>query len=316
MPATERPPDLTPPFGGLATFFRAPHRVDPSDLDVALFGVPYDLAVTHRAGARHGPRSVRAESMRIIPDHYIAKIRPFDRVRAADLGDAPLPDWFDIAKTHDDIRSFAAEAVRAGALPIAVGGDHSISFPLLLAVGAAEPVGLIHFDAHCDTELETNNCRFAHGSPFRLAVENGVLDPARTIQIGIRGHTECLWDFSYEKGMRVIHIEEFETLGRRGVLAEIARVAGAGPVYLSFDVDAIDPAFAPGTGTPEPGGLTSREALGLLRGLFDLNLDLVGADLVEIAPPMDASGQTSWLGATILFDLFCLAALAKTRPRP
>jgi agmatinase len=189
-------------------------------------------------------------------------------------------------------------------IPLSVGGDHSISYPILRAVGRERPVGMIHIDAHCDTSGEFDLSRFHHAGPFRQAVLDGVLDPARTIQIGIRGSAEYLWEFSADSGMTVIHAEEVAGLGMAAIVARARAVVGDGPVYLSFDIDSLDPAFAPGTGTPEVGGLTSREVLELLRGLKGVNL--VGGDVVEVAPQYDPTTNTAQAGAQMLFEILSL----------
>jgi agmatinase len=188
--------------------------------------------------------------------------------------------------------------------PLSVGGDHSISLPILKALGKDRPVGMIHIDAHCDTSGGFDRTKFHHGGPFREAVLEGVLDPKRTIQIGIRGSAEYLWEFSYDSGMTVIHAEEITGLGMAAVIERTRAVAGDGPTYISFDIDSLDPAFAPGTGTPEIGGLTTREALELLRGLKGLNI--VGGDVVEVAPQYDASTNTAQAGAQMLFEILSL----------
>jgi agmatinase len=192
--------------------------------------------------------------------------------------------------------------------PVSAGGDHSITYPILKALGADRPVGLVHIDAHCDTSGEFEGAKFHHGGPFRHAVLDGVLDPERTIQIGIRGSAEYLWEFSYDAGMTVLHVEEVAAMGIEAVIARAKEVVGAGPVYVSLDVDGIDPAFAPGTGTPEIGGLTPREVQALLRGLAGLYI--VGGDVVEVAPQYDSTTNTAQLGAQMLFEILCLTALA------
>ncbi|MDA0951372.1 MAG: arginase family protein, partial [Proteobacteria bacterium] len=188
------------------------------------------------------------------------------------------------------------------------GGDHSIPLPILRAIAGHRggPVGLIHFDAHCDTGPELFGHKHHHGGPFKVAVEDGVLDPARTIQIGIRGPAEALWDFSYSSGMTVIHIEELYTMGLAGVVEKARTVVGDGPVYVSFDVDGMDPVYAPGTGTPEVGGFTAYEAQQMLRGLR--GLDIVGGDVVEVSPPFDSANVTSLNGAQMMWEIMCLMA--------
>ena len=193
--------------------------------------------------------------------------------------------------------------------PISVGGDHSVSYPILKSLGAGRPLGLVHIDAHCDTMGEVDGSKFHHGGPFRQAVLAGALDPERTIQIGIRGPAEIFWGFSYESGMTVLHIEDVDRLGIAAVVEKARAVIGDGPTYISFDVDGLDPAYAPGTGTPESGGLTPREAQAILRGLR--GLDIVGGDVVEVAPQYDATSNTAMVGAQMLFEIFSLAG-----PRP
>ena len=226
----------------------------------------------------------------------------------ADIGDVPFRSRFSLESCHEDIESYFTQIVNAGVIPIAVGGDHSISYSIQRAVGRDRPIGMIHLDAHCDTSGEYEGAKFHHGGPFRQSVMDGVLDPERTIQIGIRGGVEYLWEFSYDSGMTVIHAEEVPQMGVEAVIAKAREVVGDGPVYLSFDVDCLDPSFAPGTGTPEIGGLTSREALAILRGLR--GLDFVGADVVEVAPQYDATSNTAHVGAQVLFEELCLCTEA------
>ncbi|MGI3900591.1 MAG: agmatinase [Janthinobacterium lividum] len=304
------------PFAGVATLCGARFRPDASDLpdfgglQAALVGVPMDLGVTNRAGARLGPRAVRAIE-RIGPYEHVLRRAPLSEIRVADIGDVPMRSRFSLEDCHADIERFFARMVGAGVVPLTVGGDHSISGSILKAVGARRPVGMVHIDAHCDTSGRYEGSKFHHGGPFREAVLAGVLDPRRTIQIGIRGGAEYLWEFSYESGMTVIHAEEVTGLGVPEIVARARRVVGDGPTYVSFDVDSLDPGFAPGTGTPEVGGLTPREALELLRGLD--GLDVVGADVVEVAPQYDSTTNTAQCGAQVLFTLLSLAASAISR---
>jgi agmatinase len=298
------------PYAGVPTFLKAPLRLvdwatpNLSGLEVALIGVPMDLGVTNRSGARFGPRALRTIE-RIGPYNHVLKCMPTRDLAVADIGDLPFSSRFDLAKSHEDIERYGGVVVEAGVKPVSVGGDHSISLPLLKAVAAKYgPVGMVHFDAHCDTSGMFEGSKFHHGGPFRRAVLEGVLDPARTIQFGIRGSSEYLWEFSYESGMTVIHAEEVDSIGLQGVIARAKSVVGNGATYLSFDIDGLDPAFAPGTGTPEIGGLTTREALAFLRGLRGINL--VGADLVEVAPQYDATTNTAHAGAQVLFEILSL----------
>jgi guanidinopropionase len=290
---------------------RTPFVQDPSEVDIALIGVPYDGAVEGRAGARHGPREIRNMSSMIRTIHHVTKINPFKLCTAADLGDVSFTNVYCIEDVHKDIENYYTKVFDAGALPLSAGGDHSISLPILRVLGKEAPVGLIHIDAHTDTNDTEMGSKFSHGTPFRRAVEEGILDAHRTVQIGIRGaqDSEESWNFSIESGMRVIFMEEFSSLGVKGVIDLVLHVVGDGPTYISFDVDALDPAFAPGTGTPEIGGITTVEAQALLRGLSGLNL--IGADVVEVSPPFDPSGNTALVAATMMFELLCVLAFSK-----
>jgi agmatinase len=297
------------PYAGMPTFLTAPHRpIDPEnpdfgDLQVAILGVPMDLGVTNRNGSRFGPRALRTIE-RIGPYNHVLKTAPVSDLRVADIGDVPFRSRFSLDLSHEDIEAHIARIRDAGVAPLSVGGDHSISLPILKALGKDRPVGMIHIDAHCDTSGGFDRTKFHHGGPFREAVLEGVLDPRRTIQIGIRGPAEYLWEFSYDSGMTVVHAEELTGLGIPAVIERARAVAGDGPTYVSFDIDSLDPAFAPGTGTPEVGGLTTREALELLRGLKGLNI--VGGDVVEVAPQYDASTNTAQAGAQMLFEILSL----------
>lgn len=302
------------PYGSPSTLLGAPFLPDAdpltAKLDIALLGVPMDLGVTNRSGARFGPRAVRGAE-RIGPYEHVLRMTPFAGGPVADVGDVPLPSRYDLAACHAAIERSACGWIEAGTVVLAVGGDHSVSHPLLRAAGRDRPVGMVHIDAHCDTSGPFEGCRFHHGGPFRQAVLDGVLDPRRTVQIGIRGPAEWLWEFSYESGMTVIHAEDLEARGLPAVLAQSREVVGEGPVWISFDVDSLDPAFAPGTGTPEVGGLTMREAQFLLRGLA--GLDVVGGDVVEVAPQYDATTNTAQAAAQVLLTQACLARLALER---
>jgi agmatinase len=302
------------PYEGVSTLLDAPLRLDASGLadfgglDVALVGVPMDLGVTNRPGSRFGPRAVR-NIERVGPYHHVHRLVPSAEVRIADVGDVPFTSRFSLEQSHADIEAFFAGAQVAGVATLAVGGDHSISLPILKALGRDRPLGLLHIDAHCDTGGQFEGARFHHGGPFREAVLAGVLDPERTIQIGIRGLAGYLWEFSTESGMTVIEMEEFMTLGIERTVARIREVLGSGPAYISFDIDSIDPGFAPGTGTPEVGGLTPREAMALVRG--SMGLDIVGGDVVEVAPQYDASTNSAHIGAQMLFEILCVVAMAR-----
>ena len=297
------------PFAGVSTFLDVPYRPDAPEqadfggLDVAFVGVPMDLGVTNRPGARFGPRAVRTIE-RVGPYHHVLKTVPRAECAAADVGDVPFRSRFNLTSSLDDIEQFYTRIKAAGVRPLSVGGDHSVTHPILKALGRERPVGLVHFDAHCDTSGEFDGNKFHHGGPFRHAVLDGALDPERTIQIGIRGSSEYNWEFSYDAGMTVIHIEDMPRLGIEGVVRKALDVVGDGPTYISFDVDGLDPAFAPGTGTPEIGGLTPREAQAILHGLK--GIDVVGGDVVEVAPQYDTTTNTAHVGAQMLFEIFSL----------
>jgi agmatinase len=301
------------PYSDVATFMGLPYLaggVDTPDfheLDIAVLGVPMDLGVTNRAGCRLGPRALR-QVERIGPFEHALGISPTNMVRAADIGDVPFRSRFDLASCHADIETHLRRIVHLGVIPLSVGGDHSITQSILRAIGESRPVGMVHIDAHCDTSGPYEGSRFHHGGPFRQAVLDGVLDPKRTVQVGIRGGAEYLWEFSYDSGMTVVHADEFATLGVGAVASKARAVVGDGPTYLSFDIDSLDPAFAPGTGTPEIGGLSSLQALMFLRALR--GVDFVGGDVVEVAPQYDATTNTAQAGAQMLFTIFSLLAIA------
>lgn len=304
-------PMLAPRYMNIPSFMRAPVVDNPSEVDIALIGVPYDNAVTNRPGARHGPREVRNASTMMRTIHHVSRINPYEHARIGDLGDVPLPHLFDDAGVVGDIESFYRKVAAAGTTPLSIGGDHSITFPILKALGAEKLLGLVHIDAHTDTWDQFLNTKFSHGAPFRRAVEAGVLDPKRTIQIGIRGaqNADEGWRYAQEMGMRVVFIEELNERGCVTILDEVHRVVGDQPAYVTFDIDSLDPAFAPGTGTPEFGGLTPIQAQTLVRGLDGLNL--IGADVVEVSPPFDHAGITALAGATMAYELLCILARAR-----
>ena len=301
---------------GIPTFMRTPYQKDPRGLDIALIGVPYDGGVTNRAGARHGPRDIRDKSSMMRSIHHVTKVNPYDLCSIADIGDVPFQEVFRHEKVVEDIEAFYRKIFEAKVIPLSAGGDHSITYPILKAIAKDQPVGLIHIDAHTDTWDEFQGSKFMHGTPFRRAHEDGLIDASRTIQIGIRGaqNTPEGWDYSLEQGMRVVFMEEFTKLGVDAVIQEALKVAGSGPTYLSFDVDGLDPVYTPGTGTPEIGGITTIEAQALLRGLR--GLDFIGGDVVEVAPPFDPSGNTSLVGATLMYEILCLLAESVSNKQP
>jgi guanidinopropionase len=297
---------LVPRFAGPSTFMRLP-MARPEEVDIALVGVPFDSATTNRTGARHGPREIRNQSSLVRRVHHVSGISPYDLVRIGDCGDAPV-NPLDITESLRSIEAFFADIGSAGATPLTAGGDHLISLPILRSLAKEEPLGLIHFDAHSDTYDSFFGNRFNHGTSFRRAVEEGLLDPKRTIQIGLRGAISDAgnYDFAKETGIRLLFIEELAERGPQEVMAEARALVGDRPVYVSFDIDVLDPAFAPGTGTPEIGGATTREAQSMVRLLS--GLDIVGADLVEVSPPLDSTGVTALTGATLLYELLCVLA--------
>jgi guanidinopropionase len=299
---------MEPRYAEIATVMRAPLADTLDDLDIALVGVPTDLGVTNRPGARHGPREIRNASSLMRLQNIAMGINPYELCSIADVGDVPFSNRFDLETQVKDIELFYRRLVEANVLPVTAGGDHSITYPIFKAIAADTPIGMVHIDAHTDTWGEIWGSKFHHGAPFRTAVEEGLLDPQRTIQIGIRGgqnFTDGI-EFSKSNGMRVVLIEEFAERGVDAIVDEARQVVGDGPTYISFDVDGLDPVYAPGTGTPEIGGITTREAQQLLRGIRGLNF--VGGDVVEVAPPFDPSGNTALVGASLMFDILCLVA--------
>ena len=301
-------PMREPRFTEIATFMRAPLAESLDNVDIGLIGVPTDLGVTNRAGARHGPREIRNSSSLMRTFNLGMNVNPYELCHVADLGDVKFSHRYDLNKQVEEIEAFFQKIVEKNILPISAGGDHSITYPILKAIAKEEPVGMVHIDAHTDTWGEIWGSKFHHGAPFRLAVEAGVLDPNRTIQIGIRGGQNFMEgiEFSQSHGMRVVFMDEFSALGVEKVIQEAREVVGEGKTYISFDVDGLDPVYAPGTGTPEVGGITTLEAQQLLRGLRGLNL--IGGDVVEVAPPFDNTGNTALVGATMMFEILSLIA--------
>lgn len=309
-PSFPQPQDaaLIPRFAGLPTFMRLPISTSALGVDIGLVGVPFDGGTTNRAGARHGPREIRNASSFMRRIHHATGISPYDLARVADLGDAPV-DPMNLMRSLDMITGFFNEMKAHGTIPISAGGDHLVSLPILRALAADGPVGMVHFDAHSDTnDRYFGDNPYTHGTPFRRAVEEGLLDPKRVIQIGIRGsiYDPSDLDFARQAGFRIVFIEEFVKRTPEDIIAEAREIVGDQPVYVSFDVDAIDPSQAPGTGTPEIGGFTTFEAQRMVRGLQGLNI--IGADVVEVSPPFDLSNMTSILGATLMFELLCIVA--------
>ena len=299
---------LVPRFAGHSTFMRLPPVSSPADVDIALVGVPFDGGTTNRAGTRHGPREIRNQSSLMRRVHHVSGTAPYDLVRVGDLGDCPV-NPIDLKDALAKIDAFFADIHAAGAIPITAGGDHLISLPILRALAKDRPLGMIHFDAHSDTnDRYFGDNPYTHGTPFRRAVEEGLLEPKRIVQIGIRGsiYDPADFDFAKANGIRIIFMEEFTARGPTEIMAEAKEIVGDSPIYLSFDVDSIDPSMAPGTGTPEIGGITTTEAQAMLRLLRGLSL--AGADIVEVSPPFDFGGMTALVGATVMFELLCVMA--------
>ena len=298
-----------PRFAGVPTFMRLPHvALDApkiKDVDIGIIGVPWDSGTTNRPGPRHGPRQLRDASTMIRAQHPVSGIRPYEKLNCADLGDVSI-NPADIEDSMARITSFYKKLIETGIKPLTAGGDHLTSLPVLRALAEKAPLGMIHFDSHTDLfHSYFDGTMFTHGTPFRRAVEENLLDPKRVIQIGIRGtqyDSEDL-DFANSVGIRVIKIDEFFDRGIQDVMAEAREIVGENETYISYDIDFIDPAFAPGTGTPEVGGPNSYEALKVVRELAGVKI--VGADMVEVSPPFDPSSNTAYLGVSVMFELLC-----------
>lgn len=303
-----------PRFAGVPSFMRLPHvpldHPRLSEVQLGLVGVPWDSGTTNRPGPRHGPRQLRDASTMIRAQHGVTGLRPFEMVNCADLGDVG-PNPADIPDSMARITAFFDDLRGHGIIPLTAGGDHLTSLPVLRALAKDAPLGMVHFDSHTDLfHSYFGGTMYTHGTPFRRAVEEGLLDPARVVQIGIRGtaYDSEDRDFARSVGIRVIPIEEFHARGTADVMAEARQIVGDAPTYVSYDIDFVDPAFAPGTGTPEVGGPNSHQALEVVRALHGLNI--AGADLVEVSPPFDPGGGTAFLGVSIMFELLCVMAPA------
>ena len=299
-----------PRFAGVPTFMRlpyvAPDDARRADVDIGLVGVPWDGGTTNRPGPRHGPRQLRDASTMIRAQNGISHVRPFEAVNCADLGDVG-PNPVDLMDSMERITTFYNGLMSQGIRPLTAGGDHLTSLPVLRAVAKDGPLGMVHFDSHTDLwDGYFGGHKYTHGTPFRRAVEEGLLDPKRVVQIGIRGSMYDLEDRDFAKavGIRIIPIEELMARGVVDVMTEAREIVGDQPTYVSYDIDFIDPTFAPGTGTPEVGGPNSFDALWVVRELKGVNI--VGADMVEVSPPFDASGNTAYLGVSVMFELLCV----------
>ena len=295
-----------PRFGGIATFMRLPGTTAPADLDVAIVGVPLDIGTSWRPGARFGPRAIRSESVMTRPYNMATKAAPFDKLRIDDTGDVAI-NTFNLLDSVDRIEAHYDQLLAHELIPVSIGGDHTIVLPILRALTKTTgPVGLVHVDAHTDINDTMFGEKIAHGTPFRRAVEEGLLDPSRVVQIGVRatGYADDDFEWSREQGFRVVQAEECWHKSLTPLMDEVREQVAGGPVYLSFDIDGLDPSVAQGTGTPEIGGLTSIQGIEIIRGCK--GLDLVGCDLVEVAPVYDTSGNTSHLAANLLYEMLCV----------
>ena len=295
-----------PRFGGIATMMRLPHVTDASGLDVAFVGVPFDIGTSNRAGARFGPRQIRSESCLIRPYNMATRAAPFDSLQVADLGDVAI-NTFNLQKSIAIIESAYDEILTHDCKPLTMGGDHTISLPILRALNRKHgPLGIVHVDAHADVNDTMFGEKIAHGTPFRRAIEEGLINPVRMAQIGLRatGYEADDFDWPRSQGVRVVQAEECWYQSLKPLMAEIREQLGEGPVYITFDIDGLDPAYASGTGTPEIGGLTIHQGLEIIRGCR--GLDVIGGDLVEVAPAYDTSGNTALTAANLLFEMLCV----------
>ena len=295
-----------PRFGGIASMLRLPIATSPKGLNAAFIGVPLDIGTSHRPGTRFGPRQIRAESSLIRPYNMATGAAPFDTLQVADLGDVPI-NTYSLAKSLPIITEFYEQVLCADCIPLTLGGDHTIALPILRALAAKHgPVAMVHVDAHADVNDDMFGERIAHGTPFRRAVEENLLDCHKVFQIGLRGTGYASDDFDWprEQGFTIVPAHEVWYQSLAPLMAQVRDKIGNAPCYLSFDIDVIDPAYAGGTGTPEIGGLSVPQALEIIRGCYGLNI--VGCDLVEVSPPYDLTGNTALLGANLLFEMLCI----------
>jgi guanidinobutyrase len=295
-----------PRFAGPGSMFRLPVQADAAGLDACFVGVPIDIGTSNRSGTRHGPRQIRAESVMLRPYNMATGAAPFQAMQVADIGDVPI-NTFDLKKTVGIITAFHAGILAQGCMPLTLGGDHTLTWPVLRAIKAKHgPVALIHVDAHADINDTMFGEREAHGTPFRRAWEDGCLINDKVFQIGLRGtgYSPDDFDWGRSRGWTVVQAEECWHKSLTPLMEEVRAKIGDAPVYLSYDIDSLDPAFAPGTGTVEIGGLTIWQALEIIRGCAGLNI--VGADLVEVSPPYDPSGNTALVAANLLYEMLCV----------
>jgi guanidinobutyrase len=302
-----------PRFGGIATMMRLPHVPNAKDLDVAFVGVPFDIGTSNRSGARFGPRQIRSESCLIRPYNMATRAAPFDSLQVADIGDVAI-NTFNIEKSMAIIESAYDDILAQGCKPLTMGGDHTIALPILRSIARKYgPVGIVHVDAHADVNDTMFGERIAHGTPFRRAIEEKLVDPKRMVQIGLRatGYAADDFDWPREQGVRVVPAEDCWYKSLKPLMSEVREQLGVGPVYITFDIDGLDPAYAAGTGTPEIGGLTIHQGLEIIRGCR--GLEVVGGDLVEVAPAYDTTGNTALTAANLLFEMLCVFPGVKYR---
>ena len=295
-----------PRFGGIATMMRLPQQANTDGLDACFVGVPLDTGTSNRSGARYGPREMRAESCLLRPYNMATRAAPFDSLQVADIGDVAI-NTFNLQKTIPIIEQAYDDIIKNGCAPLTMGGDHTIVLPILRALKRKYgKIGVVHIDAHADINDHMFGEAIAHGTPFRRAIEEELVDPKRMVQIGLRGTGYAADDFDRPRsqGVRVVQAEECWYKSLAPLMTEVRETFGAGPVYISFDIDGLDPAFAPGTGTPEVGGLSIHQGLEIVRGCR--GLDVIGGDLVEVSPPYDTSGNTALTGATLLYEILCV----------
>ena len=314
-PAKEFAPidsSLVPRYAGVATFMRAARAEIAKPLDIALVGVPLDLGATYRSGARQGPSAVREASRLIRQVNPTTKVAPYRLCNIGDVGDAPTHP-LSIERSVDLIQAFYERIQAVGTAPISIGGDHTVPLPVLRAIAKQRPMGLIQIDSHADTFDEFMGTKCNHATFARRAIEEGLLDPKRIVQIGLRGtrYGDDDINYGYGAGIRMIPMDEYEEMGRAAVIAEIKRVVGDGPTYITIDIDGLDPKDAPGTGVPEPGGIMMRDAQMMLRALT--GLDIAGADICEVVPSLDPTGITCINAANLMFELTCLVAVARSK---
>ncbi|MEJ6810687.1 MAG: agmatinase [Oceanospirillaceae bacterium] len=302
-----------PRFGGIATMMRLPHVPNAKDLDVAFVGVPFDIGTSNRSGARFGPRQIRSESCLIRPYNMATRAAPFDSLQVADIGDVAI-NTFNIDKSMAIIESAYDDILAQNCKPLTMGGDHTIALPILRSIAKKYgPVGIVHVDAHADINDTMFGERIAHGTPFRRAIEEKLVDPKRMVQIGLRatGYAADDFDWPREQGVRVVPAEDCWYKSLKPLMSEVRKQLGVGPVYITFDIDGLDPAYAAGTGTPEIGGLTIHQGLEIIRGCR--GLEVVGGDLVEVAPAYDTTGNTALTAANLLFEMLCVFPGVKYR---